>query len=366
MASATAAILDGGPPPASAATPAASTACAQCAAPGRDRCASCRAVVYCGRACQKAAWPTHKALCQHMFDKDFGGKPLASARDFVLEYWQLFFPASFDVGALLPPAGEELDEAATFERCRGAAMDVSVLGYSAAGSDGSRQRLVRAVIERKGITRHSDPSLADFSARCIERLCPVALEGALDAGAQPGDASFFGLTILQHVLGIFFENPYVWSAPALPHTLESLRLVLARTQPGDWLIGTPGCFPLEQVAFVTDPAVSHAVLDCIRASPGGFPAHAVSASAGALHVALQHSTAMYVKMLLDAGADPNKCDSCHTDPKQTPLHALALGGGCEVDAKLSLLLAAGARRGDGFTWRDPPGYGSIQRSHRCV
>jgi hypothetical protein len=37
------------------------------------------------------------------------------------------------VGALLPPADEKLDEAAAFERCRGAAMDTTFPGYSAAG-----------------------------------------------------------------------------------------------------------------------------------------------------------------------------------------------------------------------------------------
>jgi hypothetical protein len=93
----------------------------------------------------------------------------------------------------------------------------------------------------------------------------------------------------------------------LPHALESLRLVLARAQPGEWLLGKPGRFPLDLVAIITDPAASQAVLDCIRASPGGFPVHAVLAIEGVLHRALKHSPAAFVKVLLDAGADPNVC-----------------------------------------------------------
>jgi len=123
--------LKGGPPPALAAAPAASTACAHCTEPdARDRCAGCRAVVYCGRACQKAAWPAHKAVCKHMLDQEHGGKLLASASDFVLEYWRRVSPW-LDVGALLPPVDrdEGLDEVAAFERCRGAVMDGNFPGY---------------------------------------------------------------------------------------------------------------------------------------------------------------------------------------------------------------------------------------------
>jgi len=296
-------------------------------------------VVYCDRACQKAAWPAHKALCKRILDQYHGGKPLASARDFVLEYWQRACP-SLDVGALLPPADEDLDEAVAFERCRGAAMDVDFPGYSAAGSDGDRRRLMRAVIERAGA---NDTSLSNFAALCIVLLCPVALVAVLNAVVQPGDAASNEYTILQCALAIISQHPYVWSAHALPHALESLRLVLARTQPGDWLIGKPGRLPLECVAAITDPAVAHAVYNCIRASPGGFPAHAVVASAGALPQALLYSTVAFVKALLDAGADPNVGYVSHSDPSQTPLHALAIGGDYEFDTKLSLLLAAGAR-----------------------
>jgi len=86
---AAATIHDGGPPPASAAPAAASTDCAHCTEPDApNRCAGCRAVSYCGRACQKAAWPAHKVQCKTLLNSYHGGKPLASARDFVLEYWQ--------------------------------------------------------------------------------------------------------------------------------------------------------------------------------------------------------------------------------------------------------------------------------------
>ena len=230
-------------------------------------------------------------------------------------------------------------------------MNVRIPGYSAAGSDGDRRRLVRAAIEQKGVTRDSKPSLASYAGIFLQRLCPVALGATLDAGAQPGDV-LNGATILRHALATLAACSYVWSAHVLPHALESLRLVLARTQPGDWLIGSPGRFPLECVAGITDPAVSQAVLDCIRASSGGFPAHAVAASVGALHLALQRSTAACVRALLDAGADPNVCDVSHSDPTETPLHALALGGGCEFDAKLSRL--------------DPPRAFRVQRARRCV
>ena len=350
MASATAAasILDGGPPSAPATAPAASPAgsaptaataaartCGHCRAPGApDRCTGCRAVFYCGRACQKAAWSAHKVMCRAALEQ-CGGKPLTSARAFVLEFWEpLVLGAALDI-----PNVRDDDEA--LERCQGAAMDGGFPGFSAAGSDSDRRRLVRAAIEHLGVTRHSTPSLAMFAVHCIKRLCPVALEVVLDAGAQPGDASV-ETTILQAALGVA-TNPYVWSAHALPRALESLRLVLARAQPGDWLIDMRGHFPLAHVAALSDPAVSQAVLACIRASPGGFPAHAATASTGALHMASEWSTATLVQALLDAGADPNVGAANRPDPTQTPLHALALGGDAEFDAKLSLLLAAGAR-----------------------
>jgi len=106
-------------------------------------------------------------LCKHLIDQRHGGKSLASARDLVLEYWQPLFPASFDVVSLLPPADEDLDEAAAFERCRGAATDLIFPGYSAAGSDGDLRHLVLESIEREGITRDSDPPLADYAIDCI-------------------------------------------------------------------------------------------------------------------------------------------------------------------------------------------------------
>ena len=85
-------------------------------------------------------------------------------------------------------------------------------------------------------------------------------------------------------------------------------------------------------------------------SPGGFPAHAVTGSVGALHMALQRSTVAFVQALLDAGADPNGDglpDASGGVGK--PLHALATvspsgyGSGSDFNAKLSLLLSAGAR-----------------------
>ena len=100
-------------PPSLPPDPATTTSCAQCGGPGALRCAGCRGVLYCGRACQRAAWAGHKDLCKRMMSVVFEGKQLASERDFVLEYWARFLPAACDVDSLLPP-GEPLDEAATF------------------------------------------------------------------------------------------------------------------------------------------------------------------------------------------------------------------------------------------------------------
>jgi len=145
--------------------------CGQCDEPdARERCAGCRSVVYCDRECQRAAWPGHKELCKRMLTHFFGGKPVASAREFVLEYWRPLFPVSFDVVALLRPADEELDEAVAFERCRNAAIDVLFPGYSMAGSDGERRRLVVAVLTRRGTTRESEPSLVGIARHFIDWL----------------------------------------------------------------------------------------------------------------------------------------------------------------------------------------------------
>jgi len=190
----------------SSSAPAAS--CGQCGEPdARERCAGCRSVLYCDRDCQKAAWPGHKVLCKHLLAKYHGGKPVASARDFVLEYWRPLFPALVDVDALLPPADEELDEAVAFERCRGASMDRVFPGYSTAGSDGERRCIVRASLDLRGSMREST-SLADIAVDCIDRLCPVVLEALLDAGVQPSDVAT-ETSICQDTLKFFIEHSHL-------------------------------------------------------------------------------------------------------------------------------------------------------------
>eukprot|EP00727_Mastigamoeba_balamuthi_P003694 m51a1_g13321 hypothetical protein (388) ;mRNA; f:127-1413 len=57
------------PPPSHLVAKAAATAtapptpCATCGKPARNVCSRCKAVSYCGRECQKADWPQHKATC---------------------------------------------------------------------------------------------------------------------------------------------------------------------------------------------------------------------------------------------------------------------------------------------------------------
>ena len=142
---------------------------------------------------------------------------------------------------------------------------------------------------------------------------------------MPGDMTAAGRTLLREVMWILAAKPYVRSAPLLPAALDVLRMVLARTQPGDWLIGEPSNMPLAWAAVIPDPAVSTAVLECIVASPGGFPVHAVAASVCALHRALQRSTVGFVQALLDAGADPDGDDLPNSSGYvDKPLHAFAL------------------------------------------
>ena len=38
--------------------------CANCGTPASLRCGKCKILTYCGRQCQKAHWPAHKALCR--------------------------------------------------------------------------------------------------------------------------------------------------------------------------------------------------------------------------------------------------------------------------------------------------------------
>ena len=38
--------------------------CANCGTPASLRCGGCKILTYCGRQCQKAHWPAHKALCR--------------------------------------------------------------------------------------------------------------------------------------------------------------------------------------------------------------------------------------------------------------------------------------------------------------
>jgi len=127
--------------------------------------------------------------------------------------------------------------------------------------------------------------------------------------------------------------------------------VLARAQPDDWLDSpAPGLHPLNVAASIRWPT-SQLAFDAIVASPGGFPAHAVAASRGALNAAMQFSTLAFATALVEAGADPN--GECPAKPphfiRDRPLHALVTmrpsGHGCasDLDARLALLLSAGAQ-----------------------
>jgi hypothetical protein len=324
------------PPP----DPPATTSCAQCGGHGTLRCAGCRGVLYCGRACQKAGWAAHKGICKIMMSVAFGGKQLASERDFVLEYWARILPAACDVEALLPP-GEPLDVAAAFERCRAAAMDVVVPGYSQL-PEGERD----AAWDAAAVLAAADVPNVQVAVCCVERLCPAALGKLLDAGVKPGDRLPDGRSLLNSAVLVFFASPYTGSAAALPHALASLRMVLARARPSDWLVGPAGLsLPLYVAASIPAP-VAQAVLDVIVESPGGLSAHAVTASPGVLHRALQASTASFVAALLAAGADPAALAVCGTTPPLRPLHALAThnphGDARDLGDKLRLLLDAGA------------------------
>jgi len=40
--------------------------CAECGVPSSTVCGGCRQASYCSRACQRAAWPAHKAVCARL------------------------------------------------------------------------------------------------------------------------------------------------------------------------------------------------------------------------------------------------------------------------------------------------------------
>jgi hypothetical protein len=193
----------------------------------------------------------------------------------------------------------------------------------------------------------------DLAAGCIDRLCPAALDELISVDMRPGDvcAAYGGGSLLQAAVETLWL-PYVQSPAALPHALASLRVLLAHAQPGDWLIEGPASVhsTLCCAAFISNPAVSHAVLDAIVASPGSFPAHAVVASPGILQIALQKSTPAFVQALLAAGADPNAPapmrSYADTTSMMRPLQALVVespsGDPRDFGAKLRLLLDAGA------------------------
>ena len=333
------------PPPAAPAA-ASPPSCAQCGGPANERCAGCRSVHYCGRGCQKAAWPDHKALCKFMMAAVYGGRQLATERDFVLEFWAPLLPRNCDAGALLGPPGEPLDAAAAFERCRTAAMDDVNPGF-ARRSEAERDAAWDATCL---LVAAGEPRVADIAATCLERLYPAALGRLLAAGVAPG-AVAGGRSLLCRAVAILFTSPYAQSAAALPHALASLRALLAHARPSDWLVGPAEQLPLFVAACIPAPA-AQAVLDAIVASPGGFPAHAVAASPGVLHKALQASTASFVAALLAAGADAAAMNTISESIDGTaqmrgvPLHALVAGSppgdARDFGDKLRLLLGAGA------------------------
>ena len=89
------------PNPPTAATAAAAAAraelhppCGECGAPASATCTRCRAVVYCGKECQRAAWPRHKAGCA------------AAAAVFAAQ--RASASGAPDVAAALPPNGTRI------------------------------------------------------------------------------------------------------------------------------------------------------------------------------------------------------------------------------------------------------------------
>ena len=342
--------------PAAAAAVTAAPPCAHCGGAGALRCAGCRGVHYCSRACQKAAWPGHKALCKLMLSGMFGSQQLASERGFVREYWARYLPAGRDVEALLGAPDEPLDAAAAFARCQAAAMDKVIPGWSMSESERGAFDVASSLAELTAARAWGEdvPSGADLAAWCIERLCAPELDELLSAGVKPGDVSVAaGSSLLQAALNMLVV-PYPQSPAAQPHALATLRVLLAHAQPGDWLVGDDQySLPLYHAAFIFDPAFSTAVLDAIVASPGGFPAHAVAASPDVLNMALQRSTPAFVRALLAAGADATVQSPMPTGLNAStmimthPLHALAAentnGDPRDFGAKLRLLLDAGAQ-----------------------
>ena len=319
--------------------------CGHCGGPGKLRCTGCHVTIYCSRACQKSAWPSHKVPCRRRHAP-------APPRDAALDFWRPHLPDSCDVDTLVP-LEMGMSEAALFERCQGACMETFFPGYAAAGTDAGARRVVAASLARMRTTRTSPRSLAWFAEFCVDRFCPVALEVVMDAGAWPGDQyKAASQCVLTSSIGVLRAHRYARSAAVLPHALGSIRLLLARARPGDWLVG-PDCesMPLYELASITDPAVSHAVLDLIAASPGGFPAHAVAASSpAALNMAAHSAPASLVRQLLRAGADANAAHMVHDAAGMSctrlPLHMLVASnikcGGVDFEEKLRLLLDAGA------------------------
>jgi hypothetical protein len=283
----------------------------------------------------------------------FEGQQLVSERDFVREYWASLLPPGRDVDALLPPPGEPLDATTAFERCQAAAMD-DVVPRWALMSDAQRGALekhIPSALAARDAARARGayvPSGADLALGCIDRLCAAALSALLRAGVQPGAVDTrCGATLLQAAMHVL-ETPYPQSPAARPHALATLRALLAHAQPRDWLT-TLDLPPLQLAVSITQPEVSLAVLDELVASPGGFPAHAVAASPGILHHALQKSTPAFVEALLAAGADavaPSQARAAKPGVLSLPLHALATanprGDPRDFRDKLRLLLDAGA------------------------
>jgi hypothetical protein len=218
-----------------------------------------------------------------------------------------------------------------------------VLSYSQL-PEGERDAALDAVLQPAAASDYG----ASLAQNCIDRLHPAALGKLLAAGVKPGSVDSGGHSLFCNALTMLVF-PYTCSAAALPHALASIRMLLACAQPSDWLVGPDGMLlPLYAVAAIPSSAAVQSVLDAIVESPGGFPAHAVAASPGILHKALQHSTASFVAALLAAGADPAALDSMGdaTAPPRRPLHALARenphGDARDFGDKLRLLLDADA------------------------
>lgn len=327
--------------------------CARCGAPHAPSfCSGCRAVRYCGAACQRADWREHAPRCKQQLSTLFGGAlarpqdapvlPDDRARRFMADV------ARGPAGALLTKLVSGLRSAVDKASCAGE----MILALDA-------ERTAAALHPSTGVTVLSTHATNFGTAPLLFIAASLWTQSGWEPAYHPRRAA-------------------TWEAVLAAATVEQLE---AATFPIDIRASgaqtTRRATPLQWLCSRVHRTQAPAAIAALLARGvrvGSASTLGSSVKTPPLHLALQAQLAPVAAALLAAGADPNGVDPVSGF---MPLEELARSELGDAPAKVAALVAAGAdteaKGTSGFTplvaaavtYCEADGYGSPRALTRC-